>query len=61
MSVDGTQVNGNADRGEPSRAALGREPVLSTGRIAAVVIAVLAALVVAPAVLWGLGIACGAR
>ena len=59
--MDGTQVTGSSGSGDPPGTALANAPVISTGCIAAVVIAVLAVLVVAPAVLWGLGIACGAR
>ena len=60
-SVDATQVSGSSKRGEHPDSGPGRAPIASTGCIAAVVIAVLAVLVIAPALLWGLGIACGAR
>ena len=60
-SVDGTQITGSSGSGDTPGTALANEPEVSTGCIAAVAVAVLAVLVIAPAVLWGLGIACGAR
>ena len=60
MEVEGSQIIGGEGRGEPPQVRR-RGPVASTGCIVGLVLGVLGVLVIAPAVLWVLGIACGAR
>jgi hypothetical protein len=61
VGVDGTGITGSSTGDEPVRSARDRTPVASTGCIVGLVLAVLAVFVIAPALIWGLGMACGAR
>jgi hypothetical protein len=58
--MGGNGGEGDSAGGEPAQTVRVGGRVASTGCIAAVVTAILVVFVIAPALLWGLGIACGA-